>query len=335
MQKRDYVLWAVVASIFVSLSLSIISPDVNETTTASITTIAAGVVILIFKQYFFGNEIPYSKKEEHTKDICEIYKLLTRVRFVKDRCDTLSWNDFQKSPTGYKHYLKFPTKYRPLESQSMEKVLKGLQVEQIQDDQLKHHHTAYLHYDRALEHLKKHGKYKPIYKHWENVKNLLDELNGKTSIEERLEDVIKEKMHHYFPALQSSTSETKFSDHYDTCNIIQFMMKYFKYQDNFSKTAANDLVCKESDGVKFICSKWDSKHRYITVKSDSDIDFETYKKLVKEMQNDDSLKDFYNKYKDEYDNITKELTDFKTELKNLITDLITGNLIGGKCGIGF
>ena len=138
MQKRDYVLWVVVASIFVSLSLSIISPDVNETTTASIATIAAGVVILIFKQYFFGNEIPYSKKEEHTKNICETYRLLTRVEITQGRLDSPSW----------KHFLKFPTKYKPLAGQTVEEFLKSTDVERIYEDQLKDH-PAYLHYDHA------------------------------------------------------------------------------------------------------------------------------------------------------------------------------------------
>ena len=323
MQKRDYVLCIVVAIILAFLISSIILPDGNETTTTSIVGIGGAVVILIFKQYLFGNEIPYSKKEEHTKNICEIYMLLTRVGITQGR-----W----KIPRKY--FRKFPTKYKLSASHFMKKLLEGVQVEQIYEDQLEDH-PSYLYYDRALEHLKNHRKYKPIYKHWKNVKNLLDELNGKTSIEERLEGVIKKKMHHYFPALQSSTSGTKSSDHYATYNIIQFMLKYFKDPDNFYYDDVNDLVCKESDGVKLICSKWSSKHRYITVKSDSEIDFETYKKLVKEMQEDGSLKDFYNEYKDGYNNIIKELTGFKDKLEKLVKSLKTGKLIEGKCDVGF
>ena len=313
MQKRDYVLWAVVASIFVSLSLSIISPDVNETTTASIATIAAGVVILIFKQYFFA-DMPYSEKKEHTKKICKVYMLLTRVKMVQGRHNISSW----------KHFLRFPTKYKS-EVQIAEEALEGVHVEQIHEDQLDH--PAYLYYDRALEHLKKHRKYKRIYKHWENTKNLLDELNDKTSIEERLEGIIKEKMYHYFPDLQSSRSIVETSNHYNLYNILQFMMKSFKHQDGFSKYTASDLVCKESAEVKFVCWKWDSNYRYITVKSDSEIDFETYKKLVREMKDDDSLKDFYNEYVKEYYSIIKELDDFKNELEKLVKDLRTGTLL--------
>ena len=47
------------------------------------------------------------------------------------------------------------------------------------------------------------------------------------------------------------------------------------------------------------------------------------------------MKDFYNEYKDEYDNIIKELTGFKDKLEKLVKNLKTGKLIEGNCGIGF
>ena len=322
MQKRDYVLLAVVATMLASPSLFIILPNVNETIIATIVTIVEGGMLLILKQYFFGNEIPYSKKEEHTKKICEVFMLLTRVKMAQGRHNISLWE----------HFLRFPTKYKS-EFQIAEELLEGALVDQLHEDQL-NDHPAYLYYDRALEHLKRR-KYKHIYKHWENAKNLLDELNGKTSIKERLEGVIKEKMHHYFPALQSSRSVIESSDHYNPYNIMQFMMKSFKYQDNFSKTAASELVCGESAGVKFVCRKLDSNYRYITVKSDSEIDFETYKKLVREIQEDGSLNDFYHESVKEYSNIIKELNDFKDKLEKLVKDLKTGKLIEGKCDAGF
>ena len=323
MQKRDYVLLAVVAIMLASPSLFIILPDVNETIIATIVTIVEGGMLLILKQYFFGNEIPYSKKEEHTKNICEIYMLLTRVGITQGR-----W----KMPRKY--FREFPTKYKPSAGQIVEELLEGVRVEQIYEDQLKDH-PAYLYYDRALEHLKKHKKYNHIYKHWKNTKNLLDELNGKTSIEERLEGVIKEKMHHYFPALQNSASRTEFSDHYDAYNIMQFMMDYFKEQDRLSEHVLDSLVCGESAETKLVYSNWRPGNFHIIMKSDSKIDFETYKKLVREMKEDGSLKDFYNEYADGYNNIIKEINDFKNELEKLVQDLRTGKLIEGKCDAGF
>ena len=49
---------------------------------------------------------------------------------------------------------------------------------------------------------------------------------------------------------------------------------------------------------------------------------------MKEIQEDDSLKDLYNEYADEYKNIIKELNDFKDELKKLVKDLKTRKLRG-------
>ena len=321
MQKRDCVLWAVVASIFVFLPLSIILPDVNEATTISIATVAAGVVILIFKQYFFA-DIPYSEKKDHTEKICEVFLLLICVGIAQGRHNASPW----------KYFLKFPTKSKSRD-QIIEEMLEDVRVEQIYEDQLDR--PAYLYYDRALEHLEKYKKYKHIYKHWENTKTLLDKLNDKTSFEERLEGAIKEKMHLHFPALKSSTSVVESSDHYNPYNIMQFMMKCFSNRDNFSKDALNSLTCMKSTRDKFVCSYQNSNDRHITVNSNSEIDLETYKKFIKEMQEDDSLNDFYNEYADKYDNIRKELTYFKDELEKLVKDLKTGKLIEGKCNVGY
>ncbi len=323
MQKRDWILWTIVAGIFISLSLPIILPDVNEFTTVVIAPVAAGVMMLIFKQYFFDG-IPYSTKEEHTKNICKVYMLLTRVGIKQGRRNDSLW----------KRFLRFPTEYKPVAGQIVEELLDGVHVEQIYEDQLGDH-PAYLHYDSALEHLKKHRKYKPIYKHWENTKTMLDELNSKTGIEERLEGVIKEKMHRYFPALQSFALGKKSSDFYDMDYIVKFMMKYFNNLDGFSRHALDSLVCNKSGRNKFVYSQWYVDNPHITVNSDSKIDFKTYKKLVKEMQEDDSLNDFYNEYENERCNIIKELTYFQDELEELVKDLKRGKLIEGKCDVGF
>ena len=302
----------------------IILPDVNETIIVLIVSIVGGAVIIpLIKRYFFGNEIPYSKKEEHTKNICDVYMLLTRVGITQGR-----W----KIPRKY--FRKFPIEYKSSTDQFRKELSENKQVEQIYEDQLKDH-LAYLYYYRALEHLKKHRKYKHIYKHWENTKNLLDELNGKTSIEEKIEGVIKKKMHRYFPALQSSASRTEFSDHYSMDNIMQFMMDYFKEQDRLSEHVLDSLVCGESAEDKFVYSEWSPGNFHIIMRSDGEIDFKTYKKLVREMKEDGSLKDFYNEYADGCNNIIKELNDFKDELEKLVKDLNTGKLIEGKCDVGF
>ena len=254
-----------------SPSLFIILPDVNEAIITPIVSTIEGVMLFTFKRYFL--DIPYSEKKDHTKKICEIYMLLTRVGITQGRWDSL-----------WKYFRKFPTECKPLAGQLVKKWVEEKQAVQIYEEQLKDH-PAYLYYDRALEHLKR-KKYRHIYKRWENTKNLLDELNGKTSIEERLEGVIKEKMHRYFPALQSSTSVIESSDHYNPDNIMQFVMKYFRDQDNFSKYALDSLACGKSVEDKIVYSEWSSVNFHIVVRSDGEIDFETYKKLVKEMQED-------------------------------------------------
>ena len=60
-----------------SPSLFIILPDVNEAIITPIVSTIEGVMLFTFKRYFL--DIPYSEKKDHTKKICEIYMLLTRV----------------------------------------------------------------------------------------------------------------------------------------------------------------------------------------------------------------------------------------------------------------
>ena len=285
------------------------------------------VLLFMVDQIFQNMRGTRNDLKEHTKSINEIYKLLTLVSIEQGR---------RQEP--WKYFLKFPKEYKSSMIQFREEPREGRQFEKLYEDDLEHD-SVYDYYKSAIEHLK-HKKYKRIYDHLENTKNLLDELNGKTSIEERLEDRIKEKMDKYFPALQSFTSGTKPSDHYDTYNIMQFMIRCFRYP-HVSKTAANELVCGksaevkfvcvESAEVKFVCKKLDSNYRYITVKSDSEIDFDTFKKLLKEIQEDGSLKDFYNEYANEHNNIIKELTGFQEKLKNTVKELKIKPLIEGKC----
>ena len=277
------------------------------------------VLLFMVDQIFQNIRETRNDLKEHTKSINEVYKLLTLVSIEQGR---------RQEP--WKYFLKFPKEYKSSMTEYREELWEDIKKpEKLYEDHLKYD-SVYDYYESAIEHLK--HKYKRIYKHWKNAKNLLGELNGKTSIEEMLEGVIKEKMHHYFPSLQSSTSGTESSDHYNMDNIMQFMMYYLKEQDKLFKHALDSLVCKESDGVKFVCSQWNlSNPHIIIVNSDSKIDFETYKKLVREMQEDDSLNNFYNEYANEHNNIIKELTDFREKLEKTVKALKIKPLIEGKC----
>lgn len=282
--------------------------------------IAAQIMLFLFGQWFQNRRSSRNEKKDHTQHICEVYKLLTIVGIRQGR--------FQRP---WEYFLMFSQEYTSFADKPLEELLDNKKLaEPAYEDQLKYY-PAYDHYETALKHLG-NRKYKHIYRHWEKTKNLLDELNAKTSIEERLQDVINEKVNHYFPTLPSVTSGTELPDYYNVDRIVQFMMRYFGNQD-FANHALDSLDYDGSDGTTFkpVYSHWWPNDFHIIIRSDYDLDFETYKKLVKEMLDDTSLKDFYNEFADEYRNITKELADFRDELEKLVNNLKIGVPLEGKC----
>lgn len=282
--------------------------------------IAAQIMLFLLSQRFQNRRSSRNEKKAHAQHICEVYKLLTIVRIEQGK--------FQRP---WEYFLKFSQEYKSFVGRSLEELLDNEQpAEPLYEDQLKYC-PAYDHYKTALKHLE-HRKYRHIYKHWEKTKNLLDELNGKTNIEKRLQGVIKEKMDQYFPALPSVVSGIEPSDNYNVDCIIQFMMAYFRDRD-FSNHALASLAYGESDGTKFIYSQWRRNDFHIIMRSDDNLDFETYKKLMKEMLDDTSLKDFYNEFANEYTNIIKELTDFQDKLEELVNDLKINVPLEGKCQV--
>ena len=270
------------------------------------------VLLFMVDQIFQNIRETRNDLKEHTKSINEVYKRLTLVSIEQGR-----WRE------PWKHFLKFPKEYKSLTTQHMEELLEGIKFETLHEDHLKYD-SVYDYYESAIEHLK--HKYKHIYKHWENTKNRLDKLNSKTSIQEKLEDRIKEKMDKYFPDFKNNLVGLKY---YSTSNILQFIMDYFKNVDNFSEYALKSLDYNGSNEHKVIYSNW--KRNDIHMGSDSDIDFEKYTQLVTEIVNDDSLKNFYHEYGSEHDNILKELECFREKLEKIVKDLKIRPLIKGKC----
>ena len=271
------------------------------------------VLLFMVDQIFQNIRGTRNDLKEHTKSINEVYKLLTLVSLEQGR---------HQEP--WKHFLKFPKEYKSSRTQYFDELLEGIKPEKLHEDNLKYN-SVYDYYESAIEHLKD-KKYKNIYEHWKKAKTMLDELNSKTSIEERLEDRIKEKMDKCFPDFKNSIIELK---SYSISNIRQFIIDYFKYADHSHDYDLRFLKYDESNERKVIYLNW--KRNDIHMWSDSDIDFEKYMQLVTEIVNDDSLKNFYYEYGCERDNISKELECFREKLEKIVHALKIRPLIKGKC----
>lgn len=280
--------------------------------------IATEIMLFLFNQLFQNRRNSRDDKKEHAQHICKVYKLLTMVSIEQDG-----------SQRSWKHSLKFSKGYTQLVVPSTGEVVGCEELDKPLHENELEYCSDYDYYEAALKHLE-HREYRHIYKQWGKTRNLLDELNSKASVEERLRDVIEEKMNRYFPALQSAASGTELSDHYDVDRIIQFMLHCFG-DPGFVNHALNYLAYGEEDGTKFIHSQRRHNDFHIIVRSDNNLDFETYKKLVKEILDDTSLKDFYNEFADECKNVTKELSDFRAKLRALVNELKVSVPLEGKC----
>ena len=304
---------ATIIVIVVALFLPIILPDENQSITPTIGGTGVVIMLFILKQFFFGNETPRSEKIEHTKSINEVYKLLTLVNIKEGRHGEM-----------WKHFLTFPKEYKSEIAQIMEEEREGTKPERLYEDQLKFD-PVYLYYESAIEHLK-HKKYKVIYEHWENIKNRLDELNSKTNPKKMLEGRIKEKMSECFPDFKNGITGLK---SYSISDIQEFIIDYFKYADDSPDYDLKFLKYDKSNKYKEIYLSW--KHNAVHIRSDSEIDFEEYKRLMTEIINDDSLKNFYYEYGSEHDSILEELECFQNKLKDIIKNLDIKPWIEGKC----
>ena len=271
------------------------------------------VLLFMVDQIFQNMRGTRNDLKEHTKSINEVYKRLTLVSIEQGR---------HQEP--WKHFLKFPKEYKSSGTQDFDKLEEGVKPETLHEDQLKYD-SVYDYYRSAIEHLK-HKKYKGIYEHWENVKNKLDELNSKTNPKKMLEDRIKEKMSECFPDFKNGITGLK---SYSISDIREFIIDYFKYADHSPDYDLKFLKYDKSNKYKKIYLSW--KHNAVHIRSDSEIDFKEYKRLITEIINDDSLKNFYYEYGSEHDNILEELNCFKDELEKIVVDLKIKPWIEGKC----
>lgn len=180
---------------------------------------AAGVAIMIvlLKQFFFGNERPHSERKRHVDDMCEIYKRL---------CDCSIEEEMGKLE------LSFPKVYRESSPETSLNEMLGAKpdryFERVSEEYLRDYHD-YDFYAFALEHLK-HREYECIRRHWTNTRRLLAEFNKKTRFVEELKTKIKEKMDDRLPDFQQR-SETQSSNYYSLDSVAWFLANRFTEQE--------------------------------------------------------------------------------------------------------
>lgn len=277
-----------------------------------VTAIGVAIMIVMLKQFFFGNEKPHSERKRHIDEMCGIYKRL---------CDCNIEENMGKLE------LSFPRVYKESSPEdSLEEMLdaKSDQYFGRVPEEYLGDYPDYDFYDFAIEHLK-HKEYEHIYEHWVNIHRLLDEFNNKTRFVEKLKNTIKEKMDARLSNFQH-VSETRSSNYYYLGTVTQFLEGRFTEQE----CTLPPMELKTFHNKALIYPKF-GHYPHVVMEAANETYFETYKNLLEEILNDSSLKEFHRDETNERKNIRTKLTHFHGKLRALVIELKAGKSLKGKC----
>ena len=269
-------------------------------------------------------------RKNHTKDICKIYKLLLGVIIREE--NTKKRENLQ-TKRDEKIILKFPSEYKAKNDFThLEQIINGendTSFQYISKESLDYYDN-YRYFDYAITHLK-HRTYKNIDSHWQKIQKMLEESNTKIRFIVKLIDTLDEKMKQHLPDL---TMSWKFDQHnyYYHDTVLQFILSCFKSKQY--STSSLELRPTGDKSSKWIMPKY-ARTPHMVIEYENNTYFETYKKILEDIIKDEKLKEMFDNEINSDVKILEVIEQFTNELENLIKRLEAGELIEGKCPIGF
>lgn len=319
MERKDYAIIAglVVGVIIINLTMWLLDKDPWPLNSFIIPAVM--IMLFVISQRSKKRQELHSDVRKHTLDIQRIYHMLTDVEISEER---------------QKFTLMFPERYRlNIDYDLLEQKVVGEvdpSVGQISEERL-HNYNDYKYYEFALEHLK-HKKYKNIYNHWHTIKKLRDKLNTRPSFQTKLRETINKKIHKELPELDLRSWESE-SNHYDSERIFEFVFNAF-IQFGHSSVRSLEVTTHTSKNKKWIIPKG-GNYPHIIIDDTNVTCFDRYKKLCEDILDDTDLRKYLD---DELEIIKKtwaEIRQFAEKLRVLATRLEAGEMIEGKCQIGY
>ena len=261
--------------------------------------------------------ILHDDRKKHTQDIQKIYYLLTDV--------VIRENDRKK-----KFVRTFPREYIPNKyHEHLKRFMLG-ESEPLNDridEEYLDQSPNYKYYEFALEHLKCR-KYKDIYKNWKEIHNLLDDLNKKPSFRTKLKELINEKMQDQLPEIKQGYSQEP--NYCYPVRIFEFILDSIQSENN---TVSLELINRENND-QLIRSIGDSEE-HIIIDCTNYTCFERYKNMCNDILCDNNLRKYFDHEHMIMQKIHSEIEQFAKKLGELAKRLDAGEIIVGKCKIGY
>ena len=323
-RKYLAILGAVIAAIFGSIFLS--NEDKSLDTYLLGGFIVVEVIIFVTDQIIQSRRHLQDRRERHTKDLYEIYKRIADVGIMEEK---------QKLVLSFpRHYKEFDYTNTDILMESLERYDPRFERTTIQ---YFHLHKDYEYFDFAMEHLK-YKKYNNIYKHYEKLNQLVEEYNKNPRFIDTLEQRIQETLSREFSDFEAR-EDYRYPDHfYSVRTITKYVSEIFDYgQEHEPENMLQNLIIDTFGSAPHhcICTGGESRSPQLGSIDRNRVNLQQYQTTLTAILNDRELQGIMQKENSKYREIVKKIDEFSKELEILIKKLKAGELIEGKCPIGF
>jgi len=274
----------------------------------------------------FKDEISFERREKHTKDLSEIYKRISDVGFTESKG---------------KLVRTYPRNYEEFDLDNTFIIMEKIRNNDPLSSRIEEEHLDikkdYEYFGFALEHLK-HKKYRDIYKHWETANKLIEEYNNSPKFTEQLQQKIRDSTHERFPDFEEKKGISYYEHFFKIQTITDYIMdKIWYVKEHTPESLLKDLIVDRlTSGFDCICTRGAGGiDPHLGSIAKEKLDLEKYTIMLVAILTDKEICESLDKETTKKFEIIKEQEEFKKQLQFLIIKLKVGELIEGKCSIGF
>ena len=279
----------------------------------------SGIFVILNQKYDILNrfqkpsEFQLQEKKDHTQDILNVYKRLSQAEIRPDRHDFVI-----VVPKKYFEFSSLGAKISYMDT----KLNTPWQTDYVSLEYLDQY-KDYEYFDDAIKHLE-HKTYKTIHEAWIETKKLLTEFNKKEKAHSKLLKAVDIKMQEFFPEFEKGLGE-HFQSAYEPYVIVDVITNLW-FVD---RVRFDFLEIRDKYGKYTIISTHGTRPQLIST-DENKLDLEKYKKLLKSLVTDTSLKQMYLDEGISFKKILDNLTTFEKELLTMIKNHKHKPLLG-KC----
>jgi hypothetical protein len=257
----------------------------------------------------------------HTNYLKEIYRNFTAIRPAKKYGLLIL-----EVPTSYEEYVK-----------SLNTVILNHHTHKENSVSVNFHSIIYIkHWDWAISHLS-HSEYSSINKNWQDLMKLTSEYNEiVNSIKLKIEDLLVDSMKQHYPEFKNVV-DINIKNSTDNCcysisNATDIAFARMANYDSDNKPDFYDLNIEKLNDYDYVII---SQYPIIRSGREEDLNIDEIRSILQtpfEKLEIKNRRKELDKILDEAFSLCKE---FSKQLKNLIDDFNGGDVIKGRCKLGF